>query len=283
MTQSRAEDFEAHRTFLGGLAYRMLGSVAEAEDVVQDAYLRWARSDAEAILHPRAYLAQVVTRLCLDRMKSATSRREQYVGTWLPEPIVAPPAESTAGDLAIALLVTLERLSPLERAAFLLHDVFDMDYGDIASALGRSEEACRQLAARGRQRVREERPRFKPAEGHPEKLFAAFEAVMTGGDLTDFAQMLADDVVLYADGGGKRAAALEPIHGKEPILDILRGAVAEGGFQRDQLERATINGLPGFIVRRQDGVQTIAFEVDGHRIVALYTVRNPDKVRHLAS
>ena len=132
----------------------MLGSIAEAEDVVQDAYLRWAQADASTIAHPRAYLAQVVTRLCLDRMKSATARREQYVGTWLPEPIVAAPAEPMADDLSIALLVTLERLSPLERAAFLLHEVFDLDYGDIASALGRTEEACRQLAARARQHVR---------------------------------------------------------------------------------------------------------------------------------
>ena len=162
MTGSDAKDFETHRSFLAGLAYRMLGSVAEAEDVVQDAFLRWAQADPSTIAHPRAYLARVVTRLCLDRMKSATARREQYVGTWLPEPIVAAPAEPMADDLSIALLVTLERLSPLERAAFLLHDVFDMDYGDIASTLGRTEEACRQLAARARQHVRDERPRFAP-------------------------------------------------------------------------------------------------------------------------
>src|SRR3954468_626251 len=134
MTQSEPEAFEAHRSFLAGLAYRMLGSIAEAEDIVQDAYLRWARVDPSTVMLPRAFLARVVTRLCLDRMKSAASRREQYVGTWLPEPVVAAPAEPMADDLSIALLVTLERLSPLERAAFLLHEVFDMDYGDIANA-----------------------------------------------------------------------------------------------------------------------------------------------------
>ena len=284
MTDSEAKDFEAHRSFLAGLAYRMLGSVAEAEDVVQDAYLRWAQSDASTVVHPRAFLARVVTRLCLDRMKSATSRREQYVGTWLPEPIVAAPAEPMADNLSIALLVTLERLSPLERAAFLLHEVFDMDYGDIASALGRSEEACRQLAARARQHVRDERPRFAPTDENRERLFAAFEAVMTSGDVSGFAQLLADDAVLYADGGGKRAAVLEPIRGKENILQLFSAVLAaRDPLRPDQMERASINGMPGFVIRVEDGVQTTAFEVDGERIVALYTVRNPDKLRHLAS
>jgi RNA polymerase sigma-70 factor (ECF subfamily) len=284
MMGSDTKDFEVHRRFLAGLAYRMLGSVVEAEDVVQDAYLRWVRLDASIIVHPRAYLAQVVTRLCLDRMKSATSRREQYVGTWLPEPVVAPPAEPITDDLSIALLVTLERLSPLERAAFLLHEVFDMDYGDIASALGRSPEACRQLIARARQHVRDERPRFASTDDNREKLFAAFESVMMTGDVAGFAQVLADDAVLYADGGGKRAAALAPIHGKESILQLLSTVIAQRGlFRRDQLERASINGLPGFLMRTDDGLQTTAFEVEGDRIVALYSVRNPDKLRHLAS
>ena len=285
MTPSEAKDFEAHRSFLAGLAYRMLGSVAEAEDVVQDAYLRWAQSDASTIAHPRAYLARVVTRLCLDRMKSATSRREQYVGTWLPEPIVAAPEEPVADDLSIALLVTLERLSSLERAAFLLHDVFDMDYGDIASTLGRSEEACRQLAARARQHVRDERPRFAATDENRDKLFAAFEAVMTTGDVAEFARLLADDAVLYADNDGKRTTTLEPIRGKQNILQLFAAVLAGRGgfFQRDQLRRASINGLPGFVVRSDDGIQTTAFEVDGERIVALYTVRNPDKLRHVVS
>jgi RNA polymerase sigma-70 factor (ECF subfamily) len=281
---SDANDFEAHRSFLAGLAYRMLGSVAEAEDVVQDAYLRWADADLSTIAHPRAYLARVVTRLCLDRMKSATSRREQYVGTWLPEPIVAAPAETMAHDLSIALLITLERLSPLERAAFLLHEVFDMDYGEVASALGRTEDACRQLAARARQHVSQDKPRFVPTDTHREKLFAAFEAVMTTGDVTSFAQLLADDAVLYADGGGKRAAVLEPVHGKQNILSLFAAITSQRRlFRPDQLERASINGLPGFVVHAEDGVQTTAFELRGDRIAALYTVRNPEKLRHLAS
>jgi RNA polymerase sigma-70 factor (ECF subfamily) len=284
MTGPEAKDFETHRSFLAGLAYRMLGSLAEADDVVQDAYLRWAQSDASTVAHLRAFLARVVTRLCLDRMKSASSRREHYVGTWLPEPIVAAPAEPMADDLSIALLVMLERLSPLERAAFLLHEVFDMDYGDIANALGRTEDACRQLAARARQHVRDERPRFAPTDEHREKLFAAFEAVMTSGDVTSFAQLLADDAVLYADGGGKRAAVLEPVQGKQNILSLFATIAAQRRLlRRDQLERASINGLPGFVVHAEDGVQTTAFEVESDQIVALYIVRNPDKLRHLAS
>jgi len=284
MTRSEATDFEAHRSFLTGLAYRMLGSVAEAEDVVQDAYLRWAQPDGSGIAHPRAYLARVTTRLCLDRLKSATARREQYVGTWLPEPIVAGPEEPMADDLSIALLLTLERLSPLERAAFLLHEVFDMDYGDVATALGRSEEACRQLAARARQHVRDERPRFAPTDENREKLFAAFEAALTRGDVGSLAQLLADDAVLYADGGGKRAAALEPVRGRQNILQLFAAIVADRGlFQRHELERASINGLPGFVVRTADGIQTTALEIRGDRIVALYTVRNPEKLRHLTT
>jgi len=285
MTEPDAKDFEAHRPFLAGLAYRMLGSLAEADDVVQDAYLRWAGADASKVEHPRAYLARVVTRLCLDRMKSASARREQYVGTWLPEPVVGAPEQPMADDLSIALLVTLERLSPLERAAFLLHDVFDMDYGDIAGTLGRTEDACRQLAARARQHVRQERPRFAPSDEHRQKLFEAFEAVLTGGDVASFAQLLADDAVLYADGGGKRAASLEPIRGRRSIVELLARVLAQNGFFRpDQLERATINGMPGFVVRTEEGVvQTTAFEIEGDRIAALYTVRNPDKLTHLLS
>jgi len=285
MTEPETKDFEAHRRFLAGLAYRMLGSLAEADDVVQDACLRWAQADTSKVEHPRAYLARVVTRLCLDRMKSATSRREQYVGTWLPEPIVGAPEQPMADDLSIALLVTLERLSPLERAAFLLHDVFDMDYADIAGTLGRTEDACRQLAARARQHVRHERPRFSPSDEHREKLFAAFEAVLTSGDVASFAQLLADDAVLYADGGGKRPAALEPVRGRQPILALFARILAHNGFfSPGQLERASINGMPGFVVRTEEGVvQTTAFEVADGRIVALYTVRNPDKLVHLLS
>ena len=277
------DDFETHRSFLVGLAYRMLGSVAEAEDIVQDAFLRWSDTDRTQVTHPRAYLARIVSRLCIDRMKSATARREQYVGTWLPEPVLAAPAEPLADDLSVALLLTLERLSPLERAAFLLHDVFDMDYSQIATTLDRSEAACRQLAARARDHVREDRPRFEATDESREKLAGAFLTAMTNGDIDGLARVLADDAVLCTDGGGKKLAALNPIIGKAKILRFFAGVGSKGPIpSADQVERAQINGLPGFLVRTGDGVETLALEIAGDQIVAIYGVRNPDKLRHLA-
>jgi RNA polymerase sigma-70 factor (ECF subfamily) len=277
------EDFELHRQFLIGVAYRMLGSLAEAEDIVQDAYLRWTSSDRADVEHPRAFLARIVSRLCLDRMKSAASRREAYVGTWLPEPMVAPPTEPLADDLSLALLLTLERLSPLERAAFLLHDVFDMDYSAIAETIGRSEAACRQLAARGREHVRDERPRFNATAESRTKLADAFQTAMIEGDLAAIARVLADDAIYYTDGGGKRSAALNPIYGKAKILRFLVG-IAKKGFQihPDQVERVQINGLPGFVVRGSEGVETLSIDVANDQIVAIYGIRNPDKLRHLS-
>lgn len=276
-------DFETHRSFLVGLAYRMLGSLAEAEDIVQDAFLRWREVDQAQVEHPRAYLARVVSRLCLDRMKSAQSRREQYVGTWLPEPMLAGPSQSIAEDLSVALMLTLERLSPLERAAFLLHDVFDMDYREVAGALDRSEAACRQLAARAREHVRDERPRFETTDETRERLATAFQTAMVTGDLQTIAQMLADDAIFYTDGGGKRLAALNPIYGKDKILRFLVGIGTKQPLPKpEDVERAEINGLPGFLVRTADGIETLALEIGNDRVVAMYAVRNPDKLRHLA-
>lgn len=276
-------NFEEHRSFLVGLAYRMLGSLAEAEDIVQDAFLRWNEVDQAQVEHPRAYLARVVSRLCLDRMKSAQSRREQYVGTWLPEPMLAGPSQSIAEDLSVALLLTLERLSPLERAAFLLHDVFDMDYSEVAGALDRSEAACRQLAARAREHVRDERPRFDTTEETRERLATAFHTAMVTGDLQTIAQMLADDAIFYTDGGGKRLAALNPIYGKDKILRFLVGVGTKTPLPKpENVDRVDINGLPGFIVRTDEGVETISLEIANDRVVAIYGVRNPDKLKHLS-
>jgi RNA polymerase sigma-70 factor, ECF subfamily len=278
-----SEDFEAHRQFLIGVAYRMLGSLAEAEDIVQDAFLRWTATDRTVIEHPRAFLAQIVSRLCLDRMKSAAARREQYVGMWLPEPVVSPATAPLADDLSFALLLTLERLSPLERAAFLLHDVFDMDYAAIAETLGRSEAACRQLATRAREHVREERPRFTASEESRNKLADAFQAAMFKGDVAELARVLADDAVFYSDGGGKRLAALNPLYGKDKILRFLVGiSKKQAPITPDQVERVQINGLPGLLVRTSEGLETLAFDVADDHIVAIYAIRNPDKLRHLS-
>jgi RNA polymerase sigma-70 factor (ECF subfamily) len=275
------DDFEPHRQFLIGVAYRMLGSFAEAEDIVQDAFLRWSATDRSTVEQPRAFLARVVSRLCFDRMKSAASRREEYPGTWLPEPMVAPHTEPCADDLSLALLLTLERLSALERAAFLLHDVFDMDYSAIAETLGRSEASCRQLAARAREHVREERPRFSASEESRAKLADAFAAAITQGDLDGFARLLADDAVLYQDGGGKRVAARHPIYGKDKILRFF-AAVKKSASPLEHFERVHINGLPGFVIRTTAGIETMSFDIANDQIVALYSIRNPDKLQHLS-
>jgi len=280
---STADSFEPHRRFLVRLAYRMLGSIAEAEDAVQDAFLRWRDVDCDVVAEPRAYLARTVSRLCLDRMKSARVNREHYVGTWLPEPLVdADDSAGLANDLSVALLMTLERLSPLERAAFLLHDVFDMDYADIAGVLERTEPAVRQLAARGRDHVRDERPRFTASEDDSARLASAFHAAMQTGDLAAIAQLLHDDAVFYTDGGGKRSAALNPIFGKDKILRYVVGLAAKGRTIPERIDRVRINGLHGFVMHGVEGIETLALEVDGNQIVALYTVRNPDKLRHLS-
>lgn len=272
---------EEHRRFLVGLAYRMLGSLAEAEDVVQDAYLRTRdAAPEETIEKPRAYLARVVTNLCLDRLKSARARREEYVGTWLPEPVVEDPAAPLAEDLSVALLMVLERLSPLERAAFLLHDIFDMDYADVARTLERSEAACRQLASRAREHVREARPQVAPPDQHADEIVHAFVSAAATGDVAQLASLLAEDAVLYTDGGGKRRAALNPIYGRDKIARFFDGVRTKNPFPT-QITPARINGLPGFVLEVDGQPETMAFEIHGRAITAIYGVRNPDKLSHL--
>ena len=280
--------FETHRRALTGLAYRMLGSRAEAEDVVQDAYLRWHTADHAAINEPRRYLGTVVTRLCLDRMKSAQARREIYVGQWLPEPVVDEIFDDDTGndlahDISVALMLVLERLSPLERASFLLHDVFGVDFAEVSHALGRGETACRQLAARARQHIEAGRPRFAASREEGHRLAAAFHRAAISGDIQALRQILADDVVLYTDGGGKRAAALNPIYGADKVLRFLAGVARKGGtFNTMQARAATINSLAGFVLREEDGsIDTMAFEHRNGRIVAIYVTRNPDKLHQV--
>src|SRR5215468_6950441 len=282
------QSFETHRRALMGLAYRMLGSCGEAEDVVQDAYLRWHAADHDAVEAPRRYLGTVVTWLCLDRMKSARARREVYVGQWLPEPVVDEPLDTDmAGDLAhdlsVALMLVLERLSPLERAAFLLHDVFGLGFAEVANTLGRGAGACRQLAARARAHIEAGRPRFTASPEVGSRLAAAFRMASETGDTQTLRRLLAEDAVLYSDGGGKRAAALNPIYGADKILRFLAGITRKNpALFAVQARPATVNGLAGLVLREQDGaIDTFAFEHDGNRIVAIYIVRNPEKLRHV--
>ena len=278
-----ASHFEPHRTELVQIAYRMLGSIAEAEDVVQDAFLRWNGAARGGIEAPRAFLIRTVTRLCLDRLKSARAQREQYVGTWLPEPLVEQDATELAHDLSMALLVTLQRLSPLERAAFLLHDVFDMPFTEVAGVLERTEPAVRQLAARAREHVREERPRFNASGEEARRMADAFQAALTSGDLGTLSKLLAADVVCYTDGGGKRRAALNPIRGRDAILRFFAKLIERTSIpEPSAFQPAWINGMPGFVVRGSDGLETMALEICDGLVTGIYAVRNPDKLRHLS-
>lgn len=279
------ETFETERRRLQRLAYRMLGSVAEAEDVVQDAWLRWDRAGAAAD-NPQAWLMQTVTRLCLDRLKSARSRRETYVGPWLPEPLIEEVADDPverAEDVSVAFLLALERLSPLERAVFLLHDVFDQDYAQIAGQLDRGEAAVRQLASRARAHVKDGRPRFTVSPETSMKLAAAFLQAAAGNDMTALSSLLAQDAILISDGGGKRPAALRPMVGRDDVMQLLKGIQARKGFDNPtRMRPVLINGAPGVIMEVFDGVQTMAFEPgeDG-LIAAIYIMRNPDKLGHV--
>jgi RNA polymerase sigma-70 factor, ECF subfamily len=293
-----AASFEPFRHRLLGLAYRMLGSVADAEDAVQETYLRWHAAARGKVSDSRAFLMTTTTRICLDMLNSARAKREEYVGPWLPEPIVdtaalAPDSHTElAEDLSIALLLTLDRLSPLERAAFLLHDVFDFSFSEVATALERNEAACRQLAARARAHVRGARPRGATApparsgeiNAKHEQLMSAFLAATHSGDLNALTELLASDVRVITDGGGKVRAALDVIDGADQAARFLVDAVRRGWRDDFTLRFVTINGLPGVVVHGPGGqVQTAAFEIEGDVIRALYVVRNPDKLRHLAA
>ena len=292
-----AASFEPHRRRLRGLAYRMLGSMADAEDAVQETYLRWHATNRDKVLEPRAFLMTTTTRICLDMLTSARARREEYVGPWLPEPVLdtaalAPDSHTELSeDLSIALLLTLDRLSPLERAAFLLHDVFDFSFSEVAAALDRREAACRQLAARARAHVRDVRPRGATAPGSRSgdidakhaRLMSAFVAATQSGDVNALTQVLASDVRVMTDGGGKVLAALNVLEGADHAARFLVGATRKGWRDDYTWRFATINGLPGIIIDSPEGlVQTNAFEIEDGVIRALYVVRNPDKLRHLA-
>ncbi len=307
MTADPATSFEPHRRRLLGLAYRMLGSMAEAEDAVQEAYLRWHDADRTSVAEPRAFLITTTTRICLDVLKSARVRREEYVGPWLPDPVtdtaaLAPDTQTEmAEDLSVALLLALDRLSPLERAAFLLHDIFDYSFTQVAATLDRNEAACRQLASRARARVREARPSTaQPARRgelstipqqsasrsvdpkHAE-LVSAFITASRSGDLATLTRLLATDARIVADGGGKVSAALNVIEGAERVAAFLAGVVRKGWTDDTMIRFDLINGLPGLILSTQNGlVQTTAFEIEDDVVKAIYIVRNPDKLRHLA-
>jgi RNA polymerase sigma-70 factor (ECF subfamily) len=267
----------------------MLGEHAEAEDVVQDAFLRWNAALATThIEDDRAYLRTTVTRLCIDRMRSARARREVYVGPWLPEPLVTargedPEAEVTlADDVSFALLLALERLSALERAAFLLHDVMGVPFAEIAATLERSEDAVRQLAARAREHVREPRARRTLGRQEASRLRGAFAAAIRNEDLAALQQLLADDVVFVSDSGGKVPSAMVPVTGPDRVGRMLIG-ISRKAPAGTTFEAAAINGSPGFILADVNGIfQTVALDIAGDRIAGIYVTRNPDKLRAIS-
>lgn len=274
--------FEPLRPRLIRVAYRMMGSVCDAEDVVQEALLRWLGTDYANVREPEAYLRRVVTRLCLDQLKSARHRRETYVGPWLPEPVLDAP-DDDLDEITLPLMLALERLSPLERAAFLLHDVFGVSFDEVAETIGREPAACRQLASRARTHVRAERPRFPVPKERGLQFAQAFFQASRSGDMKRLRQMLATDVTAYADGGGKIHATLEPIVGIEDVMDLHATLAHIFAEKMSRLLRyAFINGLPGFVSVEQDNVlQTTAIEIENDKVVAIYVTRNPDKLRHL--
>jgi RNA polymerase sigma-70 factor (ECF subfamily) len=284
MMNARSEDaaaaFEPLRPKLMRVAYRMLGSVADAEDMVQEAFIRWMSADLSEVREPEAFLRRTVTRLCLDQLKSARRRRETYVGPWLPDPVVEEEEEE---DVTLPLMLALERLSPLERAAFLLHDVFGLGFEEVAATIQRDPATCRQLAARARTHVREARPRFYVEKQRGLALAEAFFAASRNGDMKTLGAMLAADVSLHADGGGKRPTATEPVLGFDAVMKLFETLAVLLQKNASKLVRTGfVNGLPGFITLEADGeLQTTALEIEDGKIAAIYVVRNPDKLRHL--
>jgi RNA polymerase sigma-70 factor (TIGR02957 family) len=282
--------FDQHRRLLFTVAYQMLGSVADAEDVVQDAWLRWSAADRGGVVDARAYLVRVTTRLALDRMDSARARRESYVGPWLPEPLLtggapvasAPPAPEPedAAELgeqvSLALLVVLETLSPAERAVFVLREVFDTPYEEIAEAVGKSPSAVRQIAYRAREHVAARRPRVAVTTSEQQEVVDRFLAAVRGGDLQQLLEVLAPDVVLVADGGGIAAAARRPIEGAEKVAAFLDKAARREGLV---LHDVWLNGSPAIQIELGGRIDTaVSLVVEDGRIVRIYAVRNPDKL-----
>ncbi|MBA3637097.1 MAG: RNA polymerase sigma-70 factor [Rubrobacteraceae bacterium] len=282
---SRTEVFDRNRPLLFSIAYRMTGSVMEAEDAVQEAYLRWQQASEDEVRSPSSYLSTVVTRLCIDRLRSARVRREQYVGPWLPEPLLGEQAreiESKADledTLSMAFLVLLESLTPVERAVFLLREVFGYEYAEIAALVGKSEANCRQISRRARQSVAARRPRFESSPQQEERLMEGFLQASLGGDMEALLALLSEDVTLYSDGGGKTRAALRPIYGADNVARFLTGIL--GNIPPDFTVRQTrINGRPGLVGYFGDGSpqSVVSIEVSEGRIMAIRLVVNPEKL-----
>jgi RNA polymerase sigma-70 factor, ECF subfamily len=278
-------EFEQHRQLLFSLAYRMLGSVADAEDIVQEAWIRWQGAQRQDIDSPRSYLYAVVTRLCIDQLRSARVRREEYVGPWLPEPLLEDAQPDVVGgqydgSLSTAFLLVLERLTEIERAVFLLREVFSFGYSDIAAITGRSEAACRQAVKRARDRLASGAPRFNASYEDAQRAAERFVAACRNGDLDQLLALVANDAVAWTDGGGRALAARNLIHGRDRIARFFVGVTAKWGTGV-QFDIMPINGLPGVVIRKGNEVRTLTFSFGDGKIDQLFLVANPDKLKRL--
>jgi RNA polymerase sigma-70 factor (ECF subfamily) len=290
----RIQSFERHRARLYGIAYRMLGSRMDAEDAVQEAYLRWHRAAGEEIRSEEAWLVTATTRLCIDRLRAARTEREAYIGPWLPEPLVgaasagelAPPADASAelaSNLSVAFLAVLERLAPEERAAFLLHEVFDSDYTEISQILGKSEAACRQIVSRAKKRVRNDKPRVHVSEEARCNLLQRFVGAVLAEDREALMSLLAEDATWTSDGGGKAQAARKVIRGRELVARFALGVIGRHA-ERIELHPVTVNDEPGLaLFSRGQLLSIISVVTDGVRILDVLSVLNPEKLRSVTT
>lgn len=287
--ETRATAFDSVRPLLFSIAYRMLGSVMDAEDVVQDAYLRWQEAPDADVRSPRAYLATIVTRLALNQLRSARVRRETYVGPWLPEPLVTDHAPDPSGSvelaesLSMAFLVLLERLSPIERAVFFLREVFAFEYAEIARIVEKTEVNCRQLFARAKQHLGAPQARFEAAAGQAQRLVERFTQAAGAGDMDGMLAVLAEDITLWADGGGKTpGAALQPVHGADAVARFVLGVMRKFLPAESVARPAEVNGQPGILVYVSGRpLAALVFDVQRDRIRTIYAIGNPDKLQAL--
>lgn len=283
------EIFEIHRPTLFRLAYSMLGRIAPAEDAVQEAYIRWQKQNIEQIKSPKAFLSTVVSRICLDEIKSARSRREQYIGPNLPEPFLSADSETPeekmelTESLSMAMLVVLDQLTPVQRAVFILREVFDYDYASVAKMIDKSESHCRKIAQRARDQIHDNKPQFERNSVEQHKLVKTFIEAVQQGDLSEIESMLADEAILYSDGGGKVTAARKPVAGADKIAKFLVGIQKKGLKDADWwIEFKDINGEPGMIIWFEGEIYNVwTFHVENREIQSIYVVLNPDKLVHL--
>ncbi len=294
MPGAEDETFEAHRDLMFAVAYRMLGTVADAEDAIQDAWLRWSAAPREDVTHPRAYLTKIITNTSLNRLRAVRARREAYIGPWLPEPLLTrenPDISErieVAESVSLAMLVVLETLTPEERAVFVLREVFGFGYSEIGAALGRSEISARQLAHRAREHVQARRPRFEVDRSQQQEVTERFLDAAVGGDIERLIEVLAPDVTLTSDGGGKARAARRQVAGPVKVARLLRGLATnpKAGMDISELEpgRAEINGRPGLLFTRGGlAIVAMAWEVSGGLVTAIQIITNPDKLAAISS